>query len=293
MSIWVHHEVGEAPSIGEIAERQCRFCNGRLVQEQIEDRWAGISKETAKLHRETVLEMAKIHGAFILGEMELVCDPDEGSAYLCTCPLCGWWQVFKEIYLCTKNQIWFVECGTSAVLYKFNTVDITIPAEEVRQYLVAKYEGRFNVHPRRFEEVVASVFSSHGFRSEVTSYSRDGGIDVILRDALDRPIAIQVKRYKGAIEVATIRELLGAMVLKGFTKGVFVTTSTFQAGGREVVRAASAQGLALELIDGARFLDSLRIAQLLDFLRYPRLLRDDVLGSLKLRLGNEYHCKAL
>ncbi|MNN55387.1 hypothetical protein D3C81_1702600 [compost metagenome] len=83
------------------------------------------------------------------------------------------------------------------------------------------------------------------------------------------------------------------MVLKGFTKGAFVTTSTFQSGGREVVRAASARGLALELIDGTQFLSSLRIAQLADFLRYPRLLQDDVLGSLKLRLGNEYHCNSL
>lgn len=293
MSIWVHHEVGDVPSIGEIAEQQCRFCNGPLVQEQIEDRWAGISNETAELHRKTVLEMAEIHGDFILREMELVCEPDEREAYLSTCPLCGWWQVFKEIYLCTKSQIWFVECGTSAVLYKFNTVDITIPTEEVRQYLVAKYEDRFNVHPRRFEKVVASVFSSHGFRSEVTSYSRDGGIDVILRDVLGHPIAIQVKRYKGVIEVASIRELLGAMVLKGFTRGAFVTTSTFQAGGQEMVRTASVRGLALELIDGARFLSGLQIAQLIDFRRYPRFLQDDVLGSLKLRLGNEYHCNSL
>ena len=293
MSIWVHCETGEAPSIGEIVELRCRSCNSRLVQVQVEDRWAGISNEISELHRDTVLEMAKVHGDFMLRDLELIHEPDEREACLSTCPLCGWWHVSKEIYLCTKSQIWFVEFGMSAVLYRFNTVDITIPAEEVRQYLAAKYESRFHVHPRRFEEVVASVFSSHGFTSEVTSYSGDGGVDVILRDVLDRPIAVQVKRSKGAIEVASIRELLGAMVLNGFTKGAFVTTSTFQAGGREAVKTASTRGLALELIDGTRFLSSLRIAQLADFLRYPRLLQDDVLASLKLRLGNEYHCNSL
>lgn len=226
-------------------------------------------------------------------EMELVCEPDEGATYLSTCPLCGWWHVSKDIFLCSKSQLWFVEFGTSAVLYRFDPADITIPAEEVRQYLVIKYESRFNVHPRRFEEVVASVFSNHGFRSEVTSYSRDGGIDVILRDAFDRPIAIQVKRRKGVIKVASIRELLGAMVLKGFTKGAFVTTFTFQAGGSEVVRAAVARGLDLELIDGTKFLSCLRIAQLSDFLQYPRLFKGDVLDSMQLRLGNEYHFNSL
>lgn len=293
MSIWVHSEIGEVPSIGEIAGIRCRFCDSHLIQEQIEDRWACNSRQIDELHKETVLEMEKVHGDFILREMELVCEPDEGAAYLSTCPLCGWWHVSKEIYLCTRNQIWFVEFGASAALYRFDTVDITIPVEEVRQYLVAKYESRFNINPRRFEEVVASVFSSHGFRSEVTSYSGDGGIDVILRDALDRPIAVQVKRHRGSIEVGSIRELLGAMVLKGYTKGIFVTTSTFQAGGPEVVRAASARGLGLELIDSTRFLSNLRVAQLAEFLKYPRLLKDDVLGSLQLRLGYEYHCKTL
>jgi restriction system protein len=293
MTIWVHGEGREIPSIGEIVGLHCRFCHSTLVQNEIDDRWVGISRETTKLHKETVLGMAEIHGDFILREMELLGDPSERPAYLCTCPMCGWWHVSKEIYLCTRNQIWFVEFGTCATLYKFDTVDIRIPADEVRQYLAVKYESRFNVNPRRFEEVVSSVFASHGFRSHLTSYSADGGVDVILRDAVGRSIAVQVKRYKDVIEVASIRELLGAMVLNGFTKGAFVTTSTFQAGGREVVNAASARGLTLDLIDGQRFLSSLRIAQVKDFMRYPRLLHDDVLSSLQLQFGNEYHCKAL
>lgn len=293
MSIWVHRERGEIPSLVEVTTLQCRYCDGTLIQTEVEDRWVGISRTTANLHRETVHGMAEIHGDFILRELELVREPDERPAYLCTCPLCGWWHVSKEIYLCSRNQIWFVEFGTSASLYKFNTVDIRIPAEEVRQYLMVKYESRYNVNPRRFEEVVASVFASHGFRSEVTSYSRDGGIDVVLRSPADQAIAVQVKRYRAAIEVGAIRELLGAMVLKGFTRGAFITTSQFQAGGREVLKAASARGLALELIDGEQFLRSLRIAQLADFVRYPRMLQDDVLASLTLQLGNEYHCKPL
>lgn len=77
MSIWVHCETGEAPSIGEIVELRCRSCNSRLVQVQVEDRWAGISNEISELHRDTVLEMAKVHGDFMLREMELIHEPDE------------------------------------------------------------------------------------------------------------------------------------------------------------------------------------------------------------------------
>lgn len=292
MTIWIHREAGDTSFFRDFSG-QCRFCERDLAYEQIEDRWPITSEEIAELHRDAVLGMAEVLGDFILKEMELLCEPEIEPVFLYTCSLCGWWHVSKQIYLTTKTQYWTADFGASAALHTFNTADITIPAEEVRQYLAARYEDRFNVHPRRFEEVVASVFSSHGFRSELTSYSNDGGIDVILRDTSDRPIAIQVKRYKGAIKVASIRELLGAMVLKGFTKGIFVTTSTFQTGALEAARAAEHRGIALELIDGVQFLNSLRTAQLIDFSRYPQLLQDDVLGSLKLTLGNECHLNSL
>ncbi|WP_366517588.1 hypothetical protein [uncultured Aquabacterium sp.] len=83
------------------------------------------------------------------------------------------------------------------------------------------------------------------------------------------------------------------MVLNGYTKGAFVTTSRFQSGGAEVVATASSKGLFIELIDGQRFLDQLKIAQLNDFSQYPELISSDFLGTLELELGNELHCRPL
>ncbi|TGK88603.1 hypothetical protein EHQ23_06760 [Leptospira bourretii] len=50
------------------------------------------------------------------------------------------------------------------------------------------------MHP--FEDTVSSVFRDIGFFSEATTYSKDGGIDVILSDSKNRIIDIQVKDIK-------------------------------------------------------------------------------------------------
>jgi len=53
---------------------------------------------------------------------------------------------------------------------------------------------------------VASVFRDCGFHARVTSYSGDGGIEVILERG-DETIGVQVKRYKSAIDAEQIRSL--------------------------------------------------------------------------------------
>jgi restriction system protein len=146
-------------------------------------------------------------------------------------------------------------------LQKLESLDSTVPLEEIRQYLMAKYDARFDVHPRRFEEVVGSVFKDHGFSVTVTAYSGDNGIDAFLeRDGLRT--GVQVKRYKGSISVDQIRELTGALVLAGVTKGIFVTTSEFQSGAESVATLSGIRGYPIELMDADKFYDALRIAQI-------------------------------
>jgi restriction system protein len=96
----------------------------------------------------------------------------------------------------------------------------------------------------------------------VTSYSGDEGIDVAILDGEGGETAgIQVKRYQGKISAEQIRSFTGALVLKGMTSGIFVTTSSFQKGAHHVKSVAQARGLAIELVDAKRFYDALRIAQ--------------------------------
>jgi restriction system protein len=78
--------------------------------------------------------------------------------------------------------------------------------------------------------VVGSVFADLGFESIVTGYQNDGGIDVILKDRMGSTIGVQVKRYRNRIDVRSIRELAGALLAGGMTRGIFVTTSDYTAG---------------------------------------------------------------
>jgi restriction system protein len=293
MSVWIHQEEGENLPLYTTSNTQCRFCNTNLIQVDIDDHWVGIPKDIVSRHKETILGMAEAHGDFILEEMDLISEPDEQPAFLCVCPLCGWWHVSKDIDFWTRTQIWFVRYSAVASLRKFDQVDIRIPATEIRQYLITKYEARYNVNPRCFEDVVASVFSSCGFQAEVTTFSADGGIDIILHNRANQTIAVQVKRHKGAIQVSLIRELLGAMVLGGYTKGIFVTTSKFQTGAFQAIDVASKKGLAIKLVDGDRFLQSLRLAQTIDFPHYLRLLKSTVVGAFDLKFEYDYHGNSL
>jgi restriction system protein len=107
---------------------------------------------------------------------------------------------------------------------------------------------------------VASVFRDCGFHARVTSYSGDGGLDVILERG-DETIGVQVKRYKNTINAEQIRSLAGALLIGGYTRGVFVTTSRYQPGGVRVSELATASGMPIELLDAPRFLGELKIVQ--------------------------------
>jgi restriction system protein len=176
------------------------------------------------------------------------------------CPACGWWKYGLGTKIGGREPSHYeIRMGT---LKNLDLADAEIPLGDVRDYLTAHYESRFNVNPQIFEEVVASVFRDHGYIAYATAYSGDGGIDVILQDSDFTTIGVQVKRYKNRISVAQIRELTGALVIGGHTRGVFVTTSEFQSGAATTVLASKERGYPIELIDAHGFFEKLKIAQL-------------------------------
>lgn len=181
------------------------------------------------------------------------------------CKSCGWWIVLRERQILDDQDLDNVYCGgfwdvvvkyefVSAQLRELDIITSSEPLEEIRRYLEFKYERRFEMSPRLFEEVVADVFRSIGYSTQVTGYQGDGGIDVILTRSSNDTIGVQVKRYKNRISVENIRAFLGAIVLKGYTKGVFITTSSFQSGCQSIADKAAKMGFPIELIDGDRFL---------------------------------------
>lgn len=193
---------------------------------------------------------------------------------------------FKHLYVCTRCGWWFY-VDTERVLYhprpveifcpmgeglagffdvricestlrELDLANVNQPLEDVKDYLTAKAEARFTIHPRLFEEVVGAAFRNMGYDVIVTSYGNDGGLDAILTDSAG-VVGVQVKRVRQKIKVAQIRELLGALVLSGHTRGVFVTTSDFQKGAYSLRSNAHRAGYDLHLVNGDRFLDALGV----------------------------------
>ena len=198
---------------------------------------------------------------------------EETQLHVRTCDSCGWWWAKRSEYrLMTnvgkysvidpseycENRTW----GATSVLKALDVSDINAPIAEVRNFLVRRYEDRFKVNPQLFERTVASVFGHLGYQATATAYSGDDGIDVILEGPSGDIIGVQVKRYKDRIGVDQIRELAGALVLQGTTKGIFVTTSDYQSGAYSTVdRYEKLRGIRIELLDARRFFDQLKLAQ--------------------------------
>jgi restriction system protein len=111
------------------------------------------------------------------------------------------------------------------------------------------------IDPYYFEKVILLLLNKMGYGEFIeTSKSNDGGIDGIINEdklGLDK-IYIQAKRYnENKVREKDIRNFIGAMS-GDTTKGVFVTTSTFDESA--VIKAHDAHHKII-LIDGKKLVD--------------------------------------
>ncbi len=206
--------------------------------------------------------MAVLHDNEIVSEGDIA----KSTAFdrLGVCPCCGWWAAERYTVSGPKGPELSVHTSTTygaiGALKKFEPVELGNSIDDVRAFLVAKYEARNELHPRIFEKTVASVFRNVGYGALVTGYSNDGGIDVVLSDGTNE-IGVQVKRTRNSIKVSRLRELVGSLVLGGYTKGMFVTTSDYQRGGSSTVSKALERGVEVELVNAQQFYDALKLSQ--------------------------------
>ena len=110
--------------------------------------------------------------------------------------------------------------------------------------------------PDFFEELVLDLLVEMGYGgsradAEAVGRSGDGGIDGIIKEdklGLDS-IYIQAKRYtEGNVSAPDIKNFIGALVNRGASKGVFITTSSFTAPAKDA--ASVSAGPTIVLIDG-------------------------------------------
>jgi len=226
-------------------------------------------------------DVRSTHCIFCRGGMDVLMSPPPiglPARVLRACRACGWWAYWLQtgstlLDLDSGRQLGWSLYGVIAQLKALDVTDIETPIEEIKRYLTARYESRFECHPRLFEETVAAVFRSIGYQAEATAYCKDGGVDVILHHPDGTTTGVQVKRSRNPIEVEQIRALTGALIQSGHTNGMFVTTSRFSAGSHEAQKVFAARGYPIELFDAQRFFEALRISQ-----RPPYASYEDWLG---------------
>jgi len=217
----------------------------------------------------------------------------ERKVCLHICSFCGWWIAEDRAVLpATQWQHWAVTLASASVLEELALDDIDVPLQEARRYLSRQFEARLSMNPRLFEQTVASVLGDLGYRAQATAYSNDGGIDVVLEDGSGARIGVQVKRRKDAIEVEQIRAFLGALVLGGYSRGVYVSASRFSRGACKAAEHSAKRGIPIELIDADRFFDVLGYAQLRHPLA-PQYCNIERGRPLSFHLHGHYHLKTL
>jgi hypothetical protein len=152
MSIWIYGDVSRQPAV-VWSRSNCVFCRAglKLLHNQSED-MSGV--KVRGFQHERVL----------------------------ACPVCGWWKAerVREFENFVHRFRDYMLDGAAASLRELDLSDVSAPISEVRSYLSANNQRRGELDPKLFEETVADVFRDHGYRAEVTAYSGDGGIDVIL-----------------------------------------------------------------------------------------------------------------
>jgi restriction system protein len=88
------------------------------------------------------------------------------------------------------------------------------------------------IEPREFEEIIAEMLSSQGFKVELTKQTRDNGYDILALKYLDGHIPlkflVECKRYTTQkVGVEIIRSFKDVIATEKANRGIIVTTSYF------------------------------------------------------------------
>ncbi|MFL9669787.1 restriction endonuclease [Variovorax sp. AB1(2024)] len=128
---------------------------------------------------------------------------------------------------------------------------ITSIDDEVKKYFKKHPEKLYEITPRKFEELVASILKDMGFEAELTQATRDGGRDIIahVKTAVGSFLTyIECKRYAAdnKVGVGIVREVIGVHHIRKPAKSIIVTTSFFS---KDAVKEAATMESQLELKD--------------------------------------------
>lgn len=204
------------------------------------------------------------------------------------CARCGWWHFHEDHRLTfaadeegrqlspTVARWWEMH---HAAVGRIDVSDESLPIEKLRAHLARYWDQRTDLSAQQAEDLVGSVLREH-HRGEIVRLTAnantpDGGIDLVLTcDGGTIRRAIQIKRrLKRDMEgVQEVRNFVGAMVLTGEQRGIFVTTaSRFSRAARKLPSSPhlARVKLNLELLDGEELLELLQHSAMQGSLSLP------------------------
>jgi len=176
------------------------------------------------------------------------------------CDKCCFWQarIYSAFNACMPPP------DNWAYISKLREFDTKLPegcSEELALYIRRHPNFLYSCNPTRFEKFVADVFRANYTNAEVLHIGRpnDGGVDVLLIDTEKKEWVIQVKRRgspNSSEGVSTIRDILGAMVVRGVSRGIVVSTAArFSPKAKLAADAAMAEPycMTVKLVDESIF----------------------------------------
>ncbi len=197
--------------------------------------------------------------------------------HLSFCSICGWWQIKR-----TYEKITFAYSYHS-ILKQIDLSKNEAEIEELKIELHKNWEKRKHISASQAENFVKSLlqekFSSEVFHTTPNVNAPDGGIDLYIAHSNSNiKTAIQVKRrINGDIEsVKNIRDFVGALVLEGYTKGIYITTaSKFTSNLEQFKSKMTKTKFELDYYDGNKLLEILNEQISNDKIKLPLGLKED------------------
>jgi restriction endonuclease Mrr len=135
--------------------------------------------------------------------------------------------------------------------------------------LVADPDMLFQLSPREFEKLIATVYSAHGFEVTLTAGPHDHGIDAVatLRVPTRLPpamaqhvtIGIQAKRYRQRKRVreSEVLNLLGSLKAGNHDRGILITTSSLTGAATRFIESRRVVADKILVVAGDRLLELL------------------------------------
>ena len=197
------------------------------------------------------------------------------------CSSCGWWQLNLESEFEANGKklvaLWWEL--NHAVLAHVDISSNNTAVEDLKSHLARCWDDRKYISAQKAEDLVAGILKDHYkcniHRVTANANSADGGIDLFLVEN-DGKIhsAVQVKRRidRNVESVKEVRDFVGALILEGVERGIFVTTAKRYSAPAQAIPKnpnLAKHKLELKLIDGEKLLDLLRYSISLSPLSLP------------------------